>query len=143
MFYNTIIDLFLTLCFGIILLLSSSSFYLKTSNYNVVKATIEKADCTFISEKQLYQCDLTLNYMIDGMAISNQIIILSEQKYEEHDIIEIDYDINNFLNISKRNDYKLLSLISGLAGIIFLITFFLMYKSIKNGIDKEIEKIEN
>ena len=50
-------------------------------------------------------------------------------------------DPKNFLNISKRNDYKLLSLISGLAGIIFIITCFLMYKSIKNSIDKEIEKI--
>ena len=87
--------------------MSSSSFYLKTNNYNVVNATIEKADCTLIPDKQLYQCDLTLNYMIDGISISNQIIILSDIKYEEHDIIEIEYltiivnNEDNMINLSE------------------------------------------
>jgi hypothetical protein len=121
--------------------MSSSSFYLVKSNYNIVNATIEKADCALISDKQLYQCDLTLNYMIDGISISNQIIVFSDIKYEEYDTIEIEYDINNFLNISKRSDCKLLSLISGLSGIVLIFTFFLMYKDIKNNINKEIEKI--
>lgn len=143
MSFDFIKNLFLTLCFSIIFFMSSSSMFLIKSNYKTITATIEKADCKLINNTNVYFCDLNINYKIDNNLITNQLMTKSYKKYEDNDVIMIDYDTNNYLNISMETDYKQLSLISFLSGITFLITFFMIYTQIKKDINEEFNFIKS
>ena len=141
MSFEIITKLLLTLCFGIILILSSFIFYLPKSNYKTIIAQIEKAECEFIVTEKIYLCNLTINYTIDDILITNEILIKSDVIYKDNDLIEIEYDKNNLLNISEKTHYKKISLLSGISGLILLLMFLFFYDEIKNNIFDDINKI--
>jgi len=141
MSFEIITKLLLTLCFGIILISSSFIFYLPKSNYKTITAQIEKAECEFIPKKRIYVCNLNINYAIDDILIRNEILIKSDVIYKDNDLIEIEYDQNNYLNISQKTNYKIISLLSSISGLILLLMFLFFYDEIKNNIFDEINKI--
>ena len=128
---------------GIILISSSFIFYLPKSNYKTIIAQIEKADCEFIAKKRIYVCNLNINYAIDDILIRNEILIKSNVIYKDNDLIEIEYDENNYLNISQKTNYKIISLLSSISGLILLVMFLFFYDEIKNNIFDEINKISS
>lgn len=143
MSFENITKLLLTLCFGIILISSSFIFYLPKSNCSFIVAQIEKSECEFIPTERIYLCNLTINYMIDDILIRNELLIKSNIIYKDNDLIEIEYDNNNLLNISKKTNYKKISLLSGISGVILLLMFIYFYYEIKNNIIDEINKISS
>lgn len=141
MSFEIITKLLLTLCFGIILISSSFIFYLPKSNYKTIIAQIKKAECEFIPRERIYLCNLIINYTIDDILITNEILVKSEVIYKDNDLIEIEYDENNLLNISEKTNYKKISLLSSISGLILLLMFIFFYYEIKNNIFDEITKI--
>lgn len=143
MSFEIITKLLLTLCFGIILISSSFTFYLPKSNYKTIIAQIEKAECEFIPKERIYLCNLTINYSIDDILITNEILIKSDVIYKDNDLIEIEYDKNNLLNISEKTNYKKISLLSSISGLILLLMFLFFYDEIKNNIINDINIISS
>ena len=133
-------NLFITISFAIILFMSASSFYMVRSNYSDVDGTIEQSNCIFTANSKLYSCDLTINYLVNGNKITNRIVINSEKKYKEGDIVSMEYDVNNYLNISFKTEYKQTALVSSVCGLIFLVTSIIIYDGIRQNI---IQKINN
>lgn len=127
-------NLFITLCFSIILFASSSSIYLVRSNYHKTIGLIEQASCVFMPDSNLYACDLTISYMIDGTSIKNQLIINSTKSYKKADSIAMEYDLNNYLNISIQSEYKQIALLTSISGLVFLMTTIIIYNEIKKDI---------
>lgn len=140
MSFDIIRNLFITLCFVIIFFMSASSLYIQRSNYSNTIATIENVSCVLIPNTNLYSCDLTINYAINNNKVSNQLIINSEQPYKKGDNVNIDYDINNYLNVSIKTEYKRIALISCVSAVVFLIVFISLYNQIRHEI---IQKINN
>ena len=133
--------LFFTLCFSIILFASSSSIYLARSNYYITNGLIEEAKCNLIPNSNLYACDLTISYIVEGNSVTNQLIINSTKPYKKADNIGIEYDLNNYLNISLQTEYKRLALLTGLSGFIFLLTAIIFYNEIKKDISELLSYI--
>lgn len=127
-------NLFITFCFTIILFVSASSIYLVKSNYYKTIGLIEESTCTSISNSNLYSCDLRISYIIKGNQITNQLVINSNIKYKVGDTINIEYDINNYLNISLQSEYKQIALISTVSGLIFMMITIILYNEIKKDI---------
>lgn len=135
--------LFITLCFTIIFFIFGFSLYMVKNNYSSVDGIVEQTNCTYNSDSKIYICDLTINYLIDGNKIVNRLVINSEKKYEIGDTIGIDYDKNNYLNISFKTEYKKFSIIFCLVGLIFLISYIYIYKEIRQDIFTKIDTIMN
>ena len=134
-------NLFFTFCFTIILFISASSIYLVRSNYYKTSGVIEESTCTLIPNSNLYACDLTISYLIKGNYITNQLVINSNIKYKVGDSIHIEYDINNYLNISLQSEYKQIALISTVSGLIFMIITIILYNEIKKDINELLSYI--
>ena len=126
--------------FSVILFISSSSLYLVRSNYNKTNALIQKSNCSYSPKSNEYICDLVISYEIDDDKIINQIIIKSSKRYKAGDIIEIEYDANNFFNVSHETFYKDYAILSSLSGIVLLLLAFHYVKEIK---ENTIDKINN
>lgn len=133
-------NLFITISFAIILFMSTSSFYMVRSNYSDVDGTIEHSNCVSTANSKLYSCYLTINYLVNGNKITNRIVINSEKKYKEGDIVSMEYDVNNYLNISFKTEYKRTALVSSVCGLIFLVTSIIIYDGIRQNV---IHKINN
>ena len=140
MLFDIIKNLFITICFTIILFLSSSSFYMAKSNYLNIDGVIEQSKCALIANSKLYFCDLTVSYLLEGTKITNRLITNCEKIYKQGDTITIDYDRNNYLNISYKTDYKQTAFISSACGLIFLIISIYIYNKYTTNI---IHKINN
>jgi len=134
-------NLFITFSFAIILFVSASSIYLVRSNYYKTVGLIEESTCTPIPNSNLYSCDLTISYIIKGNYITNQLVINSNIKYKVGDPIHIEYDTNNYLNISLQTEYKQIALISTVSGLIFIITTIILYNEIKKDINELLSYI--
>ena len=134
-------NLFIALSFAIMLFLSSSLFYTVRSNYASVDGTIEQSTCILFSNSKLYSCDLTVNYFVNGNKITNRLVINSEKMYKQGDSISIEYDVNNYLNISVKTEYKQIALSSSVCGIILLITSIIIYDKIEKSIMQKINNI--
>ena len=141
MFINIIKNLFITLCFSIILFISASSFYLARGNYYRTNGLIEESNCTPIPNSNLYFCDLTISYLVKGNKITNQLIINSNNLYKIGTNINIEYDVNNYLNISLCSDYKQIALLSSVSGLIFMIITIIIYNEIKKDINELLSYI--
>ena len=141
MSFDIIKNLFITLSFTIILFISSSSFYLAKSNYYRTNGIIEESKCTLIPNSNLYACDLTISYLVKGNKIINQLIINSNNPYKPGTNINIEYDVNNYLNISLQSEYKQIALLSSISGIIFMMTTIIIYNEIKNDINELLSYI--
>jgi hypothetical protein len=79
--------------------------------------------------------------VVQGNSITNKLIINSDRVYKPIDVIDIEYDTNNYLNISLKTEYKQIALISTVCGLIFLITSMIMYNEMKQGIINKIDNI--
>lgn len=143
MSFEIIKNLLLTLCLGIIFLSSSIVLYLPKSSYIPVIAVTEQADCYKISDKEMYICTLKINYSIHDIIITNQLVVNSNKIYKEGDLIEIEYDENNFLNISLKTNYKIISYFSSISGLLLLLLFAYFYNETKNVIENKIENVLN
>ena len=138
--FDNIKYLLLSICFSSILIFMSSSLYLVRSNYNKTYAIIEKSNCVLSESSKEYICDLMIKYLIDNDIIINQIIIKSSKSYKIGDIIEIEYDVNNIMNISFETYYKKYALVSFLSAIIILLISIYLINKIK---DNTNEKLNN
>ena len=136
-------NLFITISFTIILFISASSFYMVRSNYSDVDGTVEQSDCVSITNSKLYSCNLTVSYLVNKNKITNQIVINSEKKYKEGDIVSMEYDTNNYLNVSFKTEYKQTALVSSVCGLIFLIMSIIIYDGIRQNIIQKINNILN
>lgn len=143
MSFEILINILLTLCFGVIFLSSSIIFYLPKSNYTSTIAKIDKVECYKIPNCELYSCNLTINYSVHGIIITNQLIAKSNKIYKEGDLIKIEYDENNFLNISLKTNYKMISYFLSISGLLLLLMFTYFYNETKNIIEKKIDNIIN
>jgi len=133
-------NLFITTCFTIILFISASSFYITRSNCLSVDASIEQLNCVPIANSNAYACELTLGYIVNGNKIRNHLVINSDKIYKQGDIVEIEYDTNNYLNVSLKTEYKQIALISCVSATVLLITSIIIYDGIRQNI---IQKINN
>jgi hypothetical protein len=143
MSFDIIKNLFIALSFTIILFISGSSFYLARSNYYRTIGFIEESICTPITNSNLYSCVLTISYLVKGNKITNSIIINSNNPYKSGTDINIEYDVNNYLNISLQSEYKQIALLSTISGIIFMIITLYIYNEIKKDIDELLSYIPN
>lgn len=143
MSFDIIKNLFITLSFTIILFISGSSFYLVRSDYYRTNGFIEESTCTLIPNSNLYSCVLTISYFVKGNKITNRLIINSNNPYKPGTYINIEYDINNYLNISLQSEYKEIALLSGISGIIFMIITLYIHYKIKKDINEILSYIPN
>jgi hypothetical protein len=137
---NNVKYLLLSISFSVILFVISSSLYLVRSNYNKTYAIIQKSNCYYSNKSNEYICDLTVVYQIDNDLIVNEIIIKSVKPYKIGEIIEIDYDVNNYYNISYETYYKKYALLTSLSGILLLFSAFYLFNEIK---ENTLDKINN
>jgi hypothetical protein len=143
MSFDIIKNLFITLSITIILFISASSFYLVRSNYHRTIGFIEESNCTPIPTSNSYSCILIISYLVKGNNITNRLIINSNNPYKPKTNINIEYDENNYLNISLQSEYKQIALLSGISGIIFMITTIIIYNEIKKDINELLSYIPN
>lgn len=135
---NNIEYLLLSLCTSVILFIIASSLYLTKSQYNKTNALIQKSNCHFSDKSNEYICDLTISYLIDNDIIINELIIKSIKPYNIGDIIKIDYDVNNYFNMSYETFYKKYALLSFFSAMILLLLAFFLMKEIKENLFNKI-----
>jgi hypothetical protein len=140
---DTVKNLFITLCFSIILFASGSSIYLVKSNYYKTTGLVEESKCIHIPKTNLYSCDLTISYSVAEDLVTNQLVINSDKPYKVGDKIDIEYDSGNYLNISTGTEYKQSGLLLSVSGLIFLIITIIIYNEIKKDISELLNFIPN
>ena len=141
MSFDNIKNLLIGICATIVLFLCASSLYIVRSNYKSTNANITEVNCIYDSKSKIYFCELTIEYFISNNKVTNKLIVGSQNKYVVGQIIEIEYDENNFIIISLKTQYRELSLFFSFCALALLIVTVGIYRDIKDDVISSIDKI--
>ena len=126
-----IVNIFIIIIFCCLFFCSASLLFLSNSNKVTKWAKIIDTKCLG-SNKQL--CELSIRYNIEEIIIDNKLIGNFSNVLKPNDFILIDYDPNNYLNISlhySTNSYSVILILMGLFGLLICtILYDHMYKNI-------------